>query len=113
LFWYRKFLALARQHQIKVFLFNAPMPPSFQQAAEEDVRAYRGVLSELSGQFDNVTLIEPLLSIYEWEDFYDFSHLNRNGSCRFSQELGHDLVNHLRGHDDPLGARRSASPGPR
>jgi hypothetical protein len=97
LFWYQKFFALAKEHRIKVFFFNAPMPPSFKQTTQDDQRSYQDILADLVNEFDQLTLIEPLLSIYDWEYFYDFSHLNRNGSYRFTQELGHTLAKHLQG----------------
>lgn len=82
---FEPFLRLARDHGIRVFIANQPVPePILAEYETLGLPArYRDVVGRWTREFDNLTVLEPALSAYPLELFGDFGHLNRRGDERF------------------------------
>ena len=90
IYWYKKFLSLAKANNIKIYLYHAPM---IEQVIEKRKASgfyvkYKQVVSDILKEFDNVLLLDSVYKAYPLEYFMDPMHLNEKGGILFSAEIG-------------------------
>jgi len=88
LFWFEKFLQLAKDHQITVAVFNIPSVKDVYEKREQNGSnaVYLAAMAELETKY-GLKAIEPLLEIYEYKYFADTNHLNDFGDKQFLMQL--------------------------
>lgn len=94
LFWYKKFLSLAKENNIKIVIFNTPSLYEIFKKWESGGmnKEYRMAMYELKNSYDNINLIEPLCESYDRKYFFNVSHLNDAGHDLFSSELAKRII---------------------
>ena len=89
LWWYKRFLELAKEHKIKVVQFNTPLTDSLYEHRQGNGfnACYKRLLDDLQSEFNNFTVLSPVLTSYNETLFFDYYHLNVEGFNIFNKEL--------------------------
>jgi hypothetical protein len=99
-----KFLKLASDHAIPVFLLIPPRHPRVQANRERlglDA-LYTRYLREAAEGYANVTILDARQSGYDPGVFIDSSHFDRQGACDFSDDVAAAVADRLAG-ENPRG----------
>jgi hypothetical protein len=107
----RRFLNLAASRNIPVFWVLMPLGPGHQRRRDsEGVTAYHDAQArEVLTAFPNVTVVDGRRSRYPADVFYDNVHLDRQGACTLSSDLGAVLSRTLAAHEQGRAAERWVS----
>jgi len=93
IFWFEKFLWLAREHGIRVVFFSAPWPQGMVlNSPVEGADFLKGILPGIQGRYENMFILEPVFVTYPREFFRDGEHLNGPGFDQFSEGLAQRLI---------------------
>ena len=96
----RRFLGLAKEYDIPVFMMLMPVSPGMQQKYEQNGidRPYTEWVRKLGKGFPNLFVVDLRDANYDVSVFYDALHLDRDGAVSASLALGDHLRRHLDGH---------------
>lgn len=88
LFWFEKFLQLAKDQRITVVIFNIPSVKDVYEKREQNGEnaLYQAAMGELKTKY-GLKIVEPLLEVYEYQYFADDNHLNEAGDRLFLEQL--------------------------
>ncbi len=97
LYWFNKFIDLAKEHKIYVFMFNSPLPETlFEQREENGMNnIYKQAVKDILNSNDNLKVIQPILESYKEKYFMDANHLNDAGNEIFSQYLSLKIIEYF------------------
>ena len=95
--WYKKFLLLAKENEIKILQFNAPLSNIVYSIREKNGfnKTYLDSMEKLRQEFDNLEFLYPLISYYSDDLFSDLSHLDIKGAEIFNKDLLKILPSHI------------------
>jgi hypothetical protein len=101
----RRFLGLAKEYEIPVFVVLMPVSPGMQRKYEQNGidLPYTEWVRKLGKSFQDLVVLDLRNATYDATVFYDALHLDRDGAVSASLALGDHLRRHLDGQ--PSGDR--------
>ena len=100
---FEKVLKLCADKGVKVIVVNTPHPAfdvvSCYESYAENEKRVTDICEKYGAEYYNFSLVKPELFVLEDEYFYDFEHLNKEGTEQFDKVLCEVLQNRAEGKD--------------